>query len=77
MWKTALTTSKCSGHRDRKPQLWRGVVIAGFENQTAALRNAGSGFGADCPRIDAKLGMNLVLAIRLDVFRAYELEPMD
>jgi NAD(P)-dependent dehydrogenase (short-subunit alcohol dehydrogenase family) len=33
-----------------------------FKNKTAVLTGAGSGFGLECARIGAKLGMNLVLA---------------
>ena len=32
-----------------------------FSNQTAVLTGAGSGFGLECARIGARLGMNLVL----------------
>jgi len=37
-------------------------VITDFKNKTAVLTGAGSGFGLECARIGAKLGMNLVLA---------------
>jgi NAD(P)-dependent dehydrogenase (short-subunit alcohol dehydrogenase family) len=37
-------------------------MIADFKNKTAVLTGAGSGFGLECARIGAKLGMNLVLA---------------
>ena len=37
-------------------------MISDFRNKTAILTGAGSGFGLECARIGAKLGMNLVLA---------------
>ena len=37
-------------------------MIADFNNKTAVLTGGGSGFGLECARIGAKLGMNLVLA---------------
>ena len=37
-------------------------MITDFKNTTAVLTGAGSGFGLECARIGAKLGMNLVLA---------------
>ncbi len=37
-------------------------MIADFKNKTAVLTGAGSGFGLECARIGARLGMNLVLA---------------
>jgi NAD(P)-dependent dehydrogenase (short-subunit alcohol dehydrogenase family) len=37
-------------------------MITNFQNKTAVLTGAGSGFGLECARIGAKLGMNLVLA---------------
>jgi NAD(P)-dependent dehydrogenase (short-subunit alcohol dehydrogenase family) len=37
-------------------------MISDFNNKTAVLTGAGSGFGLECARIGAKLGMNLVLA---------------
>jgi len=37
-------------------------VITDFKYKTAVLTGAGSGFGLECARIGAKLGMNLVLA---------------
>ena len=37
-------------------------MITDFKNKTAILTGAGSGFGLECARIGAKLGMNLVLA---------------
>ena len=36
-------------------------MITNFNNKTAVLTGAGSGFGLECARIGAKLGMNLVL----------------
>jgi NAD(P)-dependent dehydrogenase (short-subunit alcohol dehydrogenase family) len=36
-------------------------MIANFRNKTAVLTGAGSGFGLECARIGAKLGMNIVL----------------
>jgi len=37
-------------------------MISDFKNKTAVLTGAGSGFGLECARIGARLGMNLVLA---------------
>lgn len=37
-------------------------MITDFKGKTAVLTGAGSGFGLECARIGAKLGMNLVLA---------------
>lgn len=37
-------------------------MITDFKNKTAVLTGAGSGFGLECARIGAALGMNLVLA---------------
>jgi NAD(P)-dependent dehydrogenase (short-subunit alcohol dehydrogenase family) len=37
-------------------------MISDFKNKTAVLTGAGSGFGMECARIGARLGMNLVLA---------------
>lgn len=37
-------------------------MITNFKNKTAVLTGAGSGFGLECARIGASLGMNLVLA---------------
>jgi len=36
-------------------------VISDFQGKTAVLTGAGSGFGLECARIGAQLGMNLVL----------------
>jgi len=38
------------------------TMIANFKGKTAVLTGAGSGFGLECARIGARLGMNLVLA---------------
>ena len=37
-------------------------MITDFKNKTAVLTGAGSGFGLECARVGARLGMNLVLA---------------
>ena len=37
-------------------------MITDFKNKTAVLTGAGSGFGLECARLGARLGMNLVLA---------------
>lgn len=37
-------------------------MISNFRGKTAVLTGAGSGFGVECARIGARLGMNLVLA---------------
>ena len=37
-------------------------MISNFKGKTAVLTGAGSGFGLECARIGARLGMNLVLA---------------
>lgn len=37
-------------------------MITNFKGKTAVLTGAGSGFGLECARIGAALGMNLVLA---------------
>lgn len=37
-------------------------MITDFKGKTAVLTGAGSGFGLECARLGAKLGMNLVLA---------------
>ena len=36
-------------------------MITDFKNKTAVITGAGSGFGLECARIGARLGMNLVL----------------
>ena len=74
-------------------------MIIDFKGKTAVLTGAGSGFGLECARIGAKLGMNLVLvdvqqdaldaatqemqaagaqvlAFKLDVSKAHEMEAM-
>ena len=74
-------------------------MIADFKNKTAVLTGAGSGFGLECARIGASMGMNLVLvdvqqdalersaremrlagapvlAVRLDVSKAAEVESL-
>ena len=74
-------------------------MITDFKNKTAVLTGAGSGFGLECARIGARLGMNLVLAdvqqdaldkaaremqsagapvlaVRLDVSKAAEVESL-
>jgi len=74
-------------------------MITEFKGKTAVLTGAGSGFGLECARIGAKLGMNLVLAdvqqdaldkaaaemqaagaqvlaVRLDVSKASEVEAL-
>ena len=37
-------------------------MISDFKNKTAVLTGAGSGFGLECARLGARLGMQLVLA---------------
>ncbi|MDO8279284.1 MAG: SDR family NAD(P)-dependent oxidoreductase, partial [Burkholderiaceae bacterium] len=37
-------------------------MITDFKNKTAVLTGAGSGFGLECARLGARLGMNVVLA---------------
>ena len=74
-------------------------MITDFKNKTAVLTGAASGFGLECARIGARLGMNLVLAdvqqdaldkaaqemrlagvsvlaVRLDVSKAVEVESL-
>ena len=74
-------------------------MISNFKGKTAVLTGAGSGFGLECARIGAKLGMTLVLAdvqqdaldaaaaeirglgaqvlaVKLDVSKAAEVEAM-
>lgn len=74
-------------------------MITDFKGKTAVLTGAGSGFGLECARIGARLGMNLVLAdvqqdaldkaaaemtaagaqvlaVRLDVSKAAEVEAL-
>jgi hypothetical protein len=45
-------------HRIQSKEL---LMITNFKGKTAVLTGAGSGFGLECARIAAKLGMNLVL----------------
>ena len=52
-------------------------MITNFSGKTAVLTGAGSGFGLECARIGAKLGMNLVLVdVQQDALdaAAHELE---
>jgi NAD(P)-dependent dehydrogenase (short-subunit alcohol dehydrogenase family) len=50
-------------------------MITDFKGKTAVLTGAGSGFGLECARIGAKLGMNLVLAdVQQDALSAAEAE---
>ena len=50
-------------------------MITDFKNKTAVLTGAGSGFGLECARIGAKLGMNLVLLdVQQDALDAAALE---
>ena len=50
-------------------------MINDFKNKTAVLTGAGSGFGLECARIGARLGMNLVLAdVQADALQRAETE---
>ena len=50
-------------------------MITDFKGKTAVLTGAGSGFGLECARIGAKLGMNLVLVdVQRDVLDKAEAE---
>ena len=50
-------------------------MISNFKGKTAVLTGAGSGFGLECARIGAKLGMNLVLVdVQQDALDAATLE---
>jgi NAD(P)-dependent dehydrogenase (short-subunit alcohol dehydrogenase family) len=50
-------------------------MIADFQNKTAVLTGAGSGFGLECARIGARLGMNLVLVdVQQDALDSAEAE---
>ena len=50
-------------------------MISNFKGKTAVLTGAGSGFGLECARIGAKLGMNLVLVdVQKDALDAAEAE---
>lgn len=50
-------------------------MITDFNNKTAVLTGGGSGFGLECARIGAKLGMNIVLVdVQADALAAAEKE---
>ena len=50
-------------------------MIQDFSGKTAVLTGAGSGFGLECARIGARLGMNLVLVdVQADALAAAEAE---
>ena len=50
-------------------------MINNFKGKTAVLTGAGSGFGLECARIGAKLGMNLVLLdVQQDALNKAEIE---
>ena len=50
-------------------------MITNFKGKTAVLTGAGSGFGLECARIGARLGMNLVLVdVQQDALDAATLE---
>lgn len=50
-------------------------MISDFKGKTAVLTGAGSGFGLECARIGARLGMNLVLAdVQADALAKAEAE---
>jgi NAD(P)-dependent dehydrogenase (short-subunit alcohol dehydrogenase family) len=50
-------------------------MINKFKGKTAVLTGAGSGFGLECARIGAKLGMNLVLVdVQQDALNKAEIE---
>ncbi|MBA4267446.1 MAG: hypothetical protein C0453_20430, partial [Comamonadaceae bacterium] len=50
-------------------------MIQDFKGKTAVLTGAGSGFGLECARIGASLGMNLVLVdVQQDALDAAEAE---
>ena len=50
-------------------------MITDFKGKTAVLTGAGSGFGLECARIGARLGMNLVLVdVQQDALSAATLE---
>jgi len=50
-------------------------MITDFHGKTAVLTGAGSGFGLECARIGARLGMNLVLAdVQADALAQAEAE---
>ncbi len=50
-------------------------MISDFKGKTAVLTGAGSGFGLECARVGAQLGMNLVLVdVQKDVLDAARAE---
>ena len=52
-------------------------MMHSFSGKTAVLTGAGSGFGLECARLGARLGMNLVLVdVQADALAAavYEME---
>ncbi len=50
-------------------------MITNFKNKTAVLTGGASGFGLECARIGAKLGMNIVLVdVQADALAAAEAE---
>jgi len=54
------------------------AVMTDFKDKTAVLTGAGSGFGLECARIAARLGMNLVLAdVQQDSLDAAAVEMRD
>lgn len=53
-------------------------MIENFKGKTAVLTGAGSGFGLECARVGAKLGMNLVLVdVQQDALDKAEAEMTD
>ena len=53
-------------------------MISNFQGKTAVLTGAGSGFGLECARIGARLGMNLVLVdVQADALAQAEAEMRD
>jgi NAD(P)-dependent dehydrogenase (short-subunit alcohol dehydrogenase family) len=51
------------------------MMISDFKGKTAVLTGGGSGFGLECARIGAKLGMNIVLVdVQQDALAAAEQE---
>ena len=54
-------------------------MITNFKGKTAVLTGGASGFGLECARIGAKLGMNLVLVVlaqRVDVSSAQQMQAL-
>jgi NAD(P)-dependent dehydrogenase (short-subunit alcohol dehydrogenase family) len=50
-------------------------MIDNFKGKTAVLTGAGSGFGLECARIGARLGMNLVLVdVQQDALHSARIE---